>query len=330
MNILKNILPFAALLAAGCCMAAVPISAGLGADMLAGIGILFLLCNPFRLLRRLSARLRACIACMVILILCAVQLPVLALCVRVYLILAAVCIAAVCRVCWADWRAAELVKQSPEVDRILEHLYYHGEFEARDAWTQYGCRETRSLLRQAAGVEVPESLIASSYMPVYCLGYLHGCKGVEELSEQLSQLDGVQERFDKLHDKAQDMQDGLNELNQEVSKLYAENQSLYTENRQLEAREAEYRQALAASDAVIQQLQEELSQLGTAQNCAVSPNLETPEEAPAPNQGNQDSEILRLFESGMSLSQIGKQFGISKTSAYTAKERAKKAQAQPA
>ena len=52
--------------------------------------------------------------------------------------------------------------------------------------------------------------------------------------------------------------------------------------------------------------------------------------APASAPENQDNEILRLFESGMSLSQIGARFGISKSSAHAAKERAKKAQAQPA
>lgn len=176
MNLFKNSIPCIALLAAACCVGAVPISAAVGADMIAGIVILFLLCNPFQLLRCLSARLRLCIACMIVLVLCAVQLSMLAVYARVYLLLAAGGIAVVCRVRWADWRAAELVKQSPEVDRILEHLYYHGEFEARDAWTQYGCRETRSLLRQTAGVEVPESLIASSYMPVYCLGICTAAK----------------------------------------------------------------------------------------------------------------------------------------------------------
>ena len=224
MNLFKNSIPCIALLAAACCAGAVPISAAVCADVIAGIVILFLLCNPFQLLRCLSARLRLCIACMIVLVLCAVQLSMLALYARVYLLLAAGGIAVVCRVCWADWRAAELGKQSPEVDRILEHLYYHGEFEARDAWTQYGCRETRSLLRQTAGVEVPESLIASSYMPVYCLGYLHGCKGIEELSEQASQLEEVQERFDRLQDKAQDMQDDLNDFRKEVENLYTENQ----------------------------------------------------------------------------------------------------------
>ena len=168
---------------------------------------------------------------------------------------------------------------------------------------------------------MPESLIASSYMPVYCLGYLHGCKGIEELSEQVSQLEEVQERFDRLQDKTQDMQDDLNDFRKEV-------ENLYTENQRLREQGSEYRHALTASDEVIQRLRGELSRQGTAR--AVSPNLETPEETPAQNQGDQDSEILRLFESGMSLSQIGKQFGISKTSAYTAKERAKKAQAQPA
>ena len=216
MNLFKNSIPCIALLAAVCCVGTVPISAAVCADMIAGIVILFLLCNPFQLLRCLSARLRLCIACMIVLVLCAVQLSMLALYARVYLLLAAGGIAVVCRVCWADWRAAELVKQSPEVDRILEHLYYHGEFEARDAWTQYGCKETRSLLRQTAGVEVPESLISSSYMPVYCLGYLHGCKGIEELSEQVTQLEEVQERFDRLQDKAQDMQDDLNDFRKEV------------------------------------------------------------------------------------------------------------------
>lgn len=318
MNIFRNSISCIALLAAACCVGSVPISAAVGADMIAGIVILFLLCNPFQLLRCLSARLRLCIACMIVLVLCAVQLSMIALYARVYMLLAAGGIAAVCRVRWADWRAAELVKQSPEVDRILEHLYYHGEFEARDAWTQYGCRETRSLLRQAAGVEVPESLIASSYMPVYCLGYLHGCKGVEELTEQVSQLEDVQERFDKLQYKAQDMQDDLNDFRKEV-------ESLYTENEQLREQGSEYRHALTASDEVIKRLREEIDLLKNEQ---VAPEPEKPafSAAPASEPENQDSEILRLFESGMSLSQIGARFGISKSSAHAAKERAKKAQ----
>ena len=320
MNLFKNSIPCIALLAAACCVGSVPISAAVGADMIAGIVILFLLCNPFQLLRCLSARLRLCIACMIVLVLCAVQLSMVALYARVYMLLAAGGIAVVCRVRWADWRAAELVKQSPEVDRILEHLYYHGEFEARDAWTRYGCRETRSLLRQAAGVEVPESLIASSYMPVYCLGYLHGCKGVEELTEQVSQLEDVQEQFDKLQYKAQDMQDDLNDFRKEV-------ESLYTENEQLREQGSEYQHALTASDEVIKRLREEIDQLKNEQ---VAPETE-PEKpafstAPASEPENQDSEILRLFESGMSLSQIGARFGISKSSAHAAKERAKKAQ----
>lgn len=318
MNLFKNSIPCIALLAAACCVGSVPISAAVGADMIAGIVILFLLCNPFQLLRCLSARLRLCIACMIVLVLCAVQLSMIALYARVYLLLAAGGIAVVCRVRWADWRAAELVKQSPEVDRILEHLYYHGEFEARDAWTRYGCRETRSLLRQAAGVEVPESLIASSYMPVYCLGYLHGCKGVEELTEQVSQLEDVQDQFDKLQYKAQDMQDDLNDFRKEV-------ENLYTENEQLREQEIEYRHALTASDEVIKRLREEIDQL---KNERVAPEPEKPafSTAPASKPENQDSEILRLFESGMSLSQIGARFGISKSSAHAAKERAKKAQ----
>lgn len=283
MNLFKNSIPCIALLAAACCVGAVPISAAVCADMIAGIVVLFLLCNPFQLLRCLSARLRLCIACMIVLVLCAVQLSMLALYARVYLLLTAGGIAVVCRVCWADWRAAELVKQSPEVDRILEHLYYHGEFEARDAWTQYGCRETRSLLRQTAGVEVPESLIASSYMPVYCL---------------------------------------LNDFRKEV-------ENLYTENQRLRERGSEYRHALTASDEVIQRLREEMNQL---RNERAAPESETEPEkpafstAPASEPENQDSEILRLFESGMSLSQIGARFGISKSSAHAAKERAKKAQ----
>lgn len=318
MNLFKNSIPCIALLAAACCVGSVPISAAVGADMIAGIVILFLLCNPFQLLRCLSACLRLCIACMIVLVLCAVQLSMIALYARVYLLLAAVGIAVVCRVRWADWRAAELVKQSPEVDRILEHLYYHGEFEARDAWTQYGCRETRSLLRQAAGVEVPESLIASSYMPVYCLGYLHGCKGVEELSEQVSQLEDVQEQFDKLQYKAQDMQDDLNDFRKEVESLYAENE-------QLREQGSEYRHALTASDEVIKRLREEIDQLKNEQ-VALEPEKPAFSTAPASEPENQDSEILRLFESGMSLSQIGARFGISKSSAHAAKERAKKAQ----
>ena len=322
MNLFKNSIPCIALLAAVCCVGTVPISAAVCADMIAGIVILFLLCNPFQLLRCLSARLRLCIACMIVLVLCAVQLSMLALYARVYLLLAAGGIAVVCRVCWADWRAAELVKQSPEVDRILEHLYYHGEFEARDAWTQYGCKETRSLLRQTAGVEVPESLIASSYMPVYCPGYLHGCKGIEELSEQVTQLEEVQERFDRLQDKAQDMQDDLNDFRKEV-------ENLYTENQRLREQGSEYRHALTASDEVIQRLREEINSF---KNDRVAPEAETgPEKpafsaAPASEPENQDSEILRLFEAGMSLSQIGARFGISKSSAHAAKERAKKAQ----
>ncbi len=318
MNLFKNSIPCIALLAAACCVGSVSISAAVGADMIAGIVILFLLCNPFQLLRCLSARLRLCIACMIVLVLCAVQLSMIALYARVYMLLAAGGIAVVCRVRWADWRAAELVKQSPEVDRILEHLYYHGEFEARDAWTQYGCRETRSLLRQAAGVEVPESLIASSYMPVYCLGYLHGCKGVEELTEQVSQLEDVQEQFDKLQYKAQDMQDDLNDFRKEVESLYAENE-------QLREQGSEYRHALTASDEVIKRLREEIDQLKNEQ---VAPEPEKPafSAAPASKPENQDSEILRLFESGMSLSQIGARFGISKSSAHAAKERAKKVQ----
>lgn len=317
MNIFRNSIPCIALLAAACCVGSVPISAVVGADMIAGIVILFLLCNPFQLLRCLSARLRLCIACMIVLVLCAVQLSMIALYARVYLLLAAGGIAVVCRVRWADWRAAELVKQSPEVDRILEHLYYHGEFEARDAWTQYGCRETRSLLRQAAGVEVPESLIASSYMPVYCLGYLHGCKGVEELTEQVSKLEEVQDQFDKLQYKAQDMQDDLNDFRKEV-------ENLYTENEQLREQGSEYRHALTASDEVIKRLREEIDRLKNEQ---VAPEPEKPafSTAPAGKPENQDSEILRLFESGMSLSQIGARFGISKSSAHAAKERAKKA-----
>lgn len=318
MNIFRNSIPCIALLAAACCVGSVSISAAVGADMIAGIVILFLLCNPFQLLRCLSTRLRLCIVCMIVLVLCAVQLSMIALYARVYMLLAAGGIAVVCRVRCADWRAAELVKQSPEVDRILEHLYYHGEFEARDAWTQYGCRETRSLLRQAAGVEVPESLIASSYMPVYCLGYLHGCKGIEELTEQVSQLEDVQEQFDKLQYKAQDMQDDLNDFRKEV-------ENLYTENEQLREQGSEYRHALTASDEVIKRLREEIDRLKNEQ---VAPEPEKPafSTAPAGKPENQDSEILRLFESGMSLSQIGARFGISKSSAHAAKERAKKAQ----
>ena len=182
------------------------------------------------------------------------------------------------------------------------------------------------MLRQTAGVEVPESLIASSYMPVYCLGYLHGCKGIEELSEQVSQLEEVQERFDRLQDKTQDMQDDLNDFRKEV-------ENLYTENQRLREQGSEYRHALTASDEVIQRLRGEIDRL---RNERAAPESETEPEkpafstAPASEPENQDSEILRLFESGMSLSQIGARFGISKSSAHAAKERAKKAQAQPA
>ena len=89
MNLFKNSIPCIALLAAACCVGSVSISAAVGADMIAGIVILFLLCNPFQLLRCLSARLRLCIACMIVLVLCAVQLSMIALYARVYLLLAA-------------------------------------------------------------------------------------------------------------------------------------------------------------------------------------------------------------------------------------------------
>lgn len=235
MNLFKNSIPCIALLAAACCVGAVPISAAVCADMIAGIVILFLLCNPFQLLRCLSARLRLCIACMIILILCAVQLSMLA---------------------------------------------------------------------------------------VYARVYLHGCKGIEELSEQVSQLEEVQERFDRLQDKAQDMQDDLNDFRKEV-------ENLYTENQRLREQGSEYRHALTASDEVIKRLREEIDRLRNA-HVASEPETE-PEKpafstAPASEPENQDSEILRLFESGMSLSQIGARFGISKSSAHAAKERAKKAQ----
>lgn len=88
MNLFKNSIPCIALLAAACCVGAVPISAAVCADVIAGIVILFLLCNPFQLLRCLSARLRLCIACMIVLVLCAVQLSMLALYARVCLLLA--------------------------------------------------------------------------------------------------------------------------------------------------------------------------------------------------------------------------------------------------
>lgn len=118
------------------------------------------------------------------------------------------------------------------------------------------------------------------------------------------------------------MQDDLNDFRKEV-------ENLYTENQRLRERGNEYRHALTASDEVIKRLREEIDRLRNA-HVASEPEIE-PERpafsaAPASEPENQDSEILRLFESGMSLSQIGARFGISKSSAHAAKERAKKAQ----
>lgn len=275
-------------------------------DCIAALVILFLLCNPFGLLDVLAGKLRLCLSLVILLAVAAVQLPTITTYARIWLLAAAVFIILICRVKSGIWKMEEAVKQSPEVDKVLEHLQYSGEFEARDAWSNYGAGETRALLHQIIGIECPENLISSAYMPVYCLAYLHGCLKAEGLQNKLEELEDAQDKLEDMSERLEDLQSDVADLIQANNELTEQSQKYYREARDKERQLAESRELLKA----------------------MRQQLETVKSSAPKTQIDRDNEILALVEAGMSLSQIGDKFGLSKSSVHAAKERAKKRREQ--
>ena len=109
-------------------------------DCIAALVILFLLCNPFGLLDVLAGKLRLCLSLVILLAIAAVQLTTITTYARIWLLAAAVFIILICRVKSGIWKMEEAVKQSPEVDKVLEHLQYSGEAEQQQQDHRYDHR----------------------------------------------------------------------------------------------------------------------------------------------------------------------------------------------
>lgn len=143
-------------------------------------------------------------------------------------------------------------------------------------------------------------------MPVYCLAYLHGCLKAEGLQDKLEELEDAQDKLEDMSERLEDLQSDVADLIQANNELTEQSQKYYREARDKERQLAESRELLKA----------------------MRQQLETVKSSAPKTQIDRDNEILALVEAGMSLSQVGDKFGLSKSSVHAAKERAKKRREQ--
>lgn len=312
------LIPFLALLVAGW--------AGAGMEVciycVIGVVVLVLICDPFRLLGRwLSPQLRWGGALTICMALAALRLPGLALYSRVCALLISVVVVALLLLKNQEWHLDWQVRQSPDVDRILSHLTGGGSFEASDAWESYGCREARAMLHQTIGVECPEPLLESHYRPVYLLGYLHGLQRTQREREAAA----------KAEKEVQRLSDDLFDLRREYERLEQQNSEQIQEIlNQRQSADAGWMQVKRLKNQLAE-AEMELNQLAGIE----APEPETPpteaQEAPQSRREKiaaRDAELLAYAEEGHSIAEVGLRFGLKKSTAAAALQRARAAKEQ--
>jgi DNA-binding CsgD family transcriptional regulator len=194
-------------------------------DLIFATTILWLICNPFRLLDMFSGKFRICCATAEILLLIAVQAPIEVLS-RISLILIASGILLVASSRAAGWRAAELVRQSADVDKVIAHLAHGGDYAASDAWSEHGCAEVRALLHQTANVEVSEAQLNDTYRAVYHLAYLHGSAKLGKALDKAAALRAENKKMQLEITNLQATQREADEVQRQLNEAITENNHL--------------------------------------------------------------------------------------------------------
>jgi len=255
------------------------------ADCVAVQILALLVLNPLGLVGRIAAPVtRGALAAALLAILLALRLPWLTAYGRACLVAPALLTAAIALYTAPALLRRYNVRQSDAVDRVLAHLTHGGDFRAADAWERYGCRETRALLHQAVGMECPEPLICSSYRAVYLLGFLHGAAELEVLAARLERTSAAEKQLRRDRDQLLRQVDWL---------------------RQSEAEQTGHVSAVEYENTVLTERLREAA-------------------APAPLKEADDEQVLSFIENGHSYGEAAAVFGISKSGAHKAAQRAKK------
>lgn len=254
-------------------------------DCIAVLVIALLALNPLRLIGRIAAPVtRISLAAAVGVVLCAVRLPWLTACGRACLVVLGLMIAAAAILTAQTCLLNYSIKQSYEVDRVLAHLTHGTDLRAAAAWENYGCRETRAVLHQAVGVECPEPLVCSSYKAAYLLGFLHGGRGLDEAAAKLEKANATIQQLQKEKERLQNRLDWM-QAQEEARQEAARREA------------AEYYRARTPT--------------------------EEPTEKPEITQEEKELAILEYTETGHSFAEAAAEFGVSRSGAYKAAQRAK-------
>jgi predicted DNA-binding protein (UPF0251 family) len=260
-------------------------------DLLAAAIVSMLVCNPLQLLSVLMAKVRICGAVMLMLVLMAVQLPALTLRSRLCLLLFAVAIGITVYARWTAWRTEETIKQSPEVDKVLAHVAYGGEWESSKAWEEPGCAETRALLHQSAGVLVNETEISSSYRSVYQLAYLHGAAELGKAANTIRILRGKIKKQEQELRAMRAVAANVNDLQADLKKMIDESNRL----RDNLSKEKEHNKLL----------EQQVETLRTKQLPPESPETPSTINIQSTEPISRDAELIRLKDvEGMSYSDL--------------------------
>ncbi len=256
------------------------------ADLLALLFVVVLACNPFMMLSDMMAPVtRGMLILAVLLAVCGLQIPNVDLYARGCLELVAVDLVALAAYLRKRQLLSWQVKQSPEVDRVLSFLNHKGDFDAAQAWEEYGCRETRALLHQSIGMECPENLVDSVHKATYMLAFLHGRawakKTIKALKKQIKDNKTVIE--------------AQKDTIQHTQSQYWELEAAKKEARDANAREKAIR---AENDQLRAKLQEAIAELDK-----YGPTQEESREA----------EIARYVSNGHSYAEAAERFGVSKS-----------------
>ncbi len=250
---------------------------------------LVLICNPLRIWDRLlPPRSRALIAAGVLVALLPFTLSDSEPLARAFLWAIAAGLVAVAFWRRALWLGIYRVRQSPDVDTVLAHLAYDGDWDAGRAWETHGCRETRALLHQTVEAECDEGKMHRTYMPVYLLGYLHG-KAAEVRRAEKTQ--GQQANAAALERRCQEQEEQLTALKGELAAAQRE-------------RDAAKKQAGA--------------------EWAKAHNLEMRLESFQLDPAARDDAILAYYEAGHTYAEAGIKYGLTKAGAVSAAQRARK------
>lgn len=173
--------------------------------------------NPFEMLTRcMSPPGRALIVGADVAAWVALTCQFLSLACRVYLIIAAVLMAAAAISQRRKWLTDSLIRQSGAVNRASGMLYGRGDHDALTEWERKGSAETRALIRQTLQLILDEDELHSKCKAVYVLGFLHGeaysAKRIKALERKATSNEELRRRAESLRDELADKNEAIMDL----------------------------------------------------------------------------------------------------------------------